>query len=70
MIEDIKKTKDDYNNFIIDCLHQLKSSRVCYVYKKEQIEEIIKRFKGEVTIEDNACGYTIRVKRERSKKNE
>lgn len=66
MIEDIRKSKENYNHFIRDCLKQLKSSKICYVYNKEQLEEVKKRYSGEILVEDNECGYTIKIKRSRN----
>lgn len=63
MIDDIRKSRENYNHFIRECLKDLKTSRFCYVYNKEQLKEVLERFKGELVIEQNECGYTIKTKR-------
>ena len=63
MIEDIKKSKENYNHFIKECIKQLKTSRYCYVYNKAQLDEVLERFDKDVIVETNECGYTIKVKR-------
>jgi phosphoribosylaminoimidazole carboxylase (NCAIR synthetase) len=60
MIEDIKKSKETYNHFIKECIKQLKTSRYCYVYNKDQLNEILERFGEELIVEENECGYTIK----------
>lgn len=63
MIDDIKKSKENYNHFIKECIKDLKRSRYCYVYNQEQLNEVLKRYEGETIVEKNDCGYTIKVKR-------
>lgn len=63
MIDDIKKSKETYNHFIKECIKDLKRSRYCYVYNQEQLNEVLKRYEGETIVEENECGYTIKVKR-------
>ena len=63
MIEDIKKNEDLYNHFVKECIRDLKSQKFCYVYSKEQLDEVRRRFKGETIVEENECGYTIKIKR-------
>lgn len=63
MIEDIKKSKETYNHFIKECIKDLKKNRFCYVYNKVQLQEILERFEEETIVEENECGYTIKVKR-------
>jgi phosphoribosylaminoimidazole carboxylase (NCAIR synthetase) len=63
MIDDIKKSKETYNHFIKECIKDLKTSKYCYVYNKEQLNEVLKRFDKNTIVEENECGYTIKVKR-------
>lgn len=65
MIEDIKENEDLYNHFVKECIRDLKSQKLCYVYNREQLEEVRKRYKGETIVEENECGYTIKIKRNR-----
>ena len=63
MIDDIKKSKEVYNHFIKECIKELKKNRHCYVYNQAQLNEVLERFEGETIVEENECGYTIKVKR-------
>lgn len=63
MIEDIKKSKENYNHFIKECISQLKTTKYCYVYNKEQLDEVLERINQDVIVEENECGFTIKIKR-------
>lgn len=58
-----EKPYGDFNVFIKQCVKQLKENRVCYCYTLEQIEEIKNKYKSEVRIEKNECGYTLSIPR-------
>ena len=62
--------KENYTHFIKECIRQLKKEHCCYVYSQEQINEVVKRFDGEVLVGKNECGYTLKTKRDRRNKNE
>lgn len=50
-------------SFLKYCLKQLNSDNFCYVYTKEQAEEVLKNCNKKVICEPNECGYTIKVVR-------
>ena len=68
MEDEIERSRRNYNHFIKECIQDLKNNKLCYVYKQEQIQEIRQKFKEELIVEKNECGYTIKVKR--GKKND
>ena len=59
------------NNFINQCLNQLKQEHVCYVYTEQQKDEVLKKCVTQnIEVKQNECGYTIKMIRKRVRKNE
>ena len=56
--------------FLKECLKQLKEYNFCYVYTKEQVDEVLKNIDKEVRVVPNECGFTINIMRKGVKKNE
>lgn len=54
---------DYYSSFIKDAIRNLKINGICYVYHKEQVDEIIKYVNAPVTAIPNECGYTLSIPR-------
>lgn len=57
-----------FNSFISSCIQELKKERICYVYTEEQVEvikkAIFKKLKKNIKVEQNECGYTLKLKKE------
>jgi len=62
--------EENYNHFIKECIRDLKATGHCYVYNKDQINEILNKLNQDIIIEDNECGYTLKIKKDRRGKNE
>lgn len=58
-----EKPNNDFNTFIKQCIKQLKENRICYCYTLEQVEAIQNKYKSELHIQKNECGYTLSVRR-------
>lgn len=60
-----------FNSFISSCVQQLKKGDPCYVYTQEHIEIIkkamLKKTKKDIIVEQNECGYTLKIKKEVNK---
>lgn len=64
------KRENTYTHFIKDSIRDLKVSGHCYVYNKEQVDEVLKKINKSTIVETNECGYTIKIKRDRRDRNE
>lgn len=57
-----------FNSFISNSVQELKKEKICYVYTMEQVEvikkAIFKKYKRHIKVEQNECGYTLRLKKE------
>jgi ribosome maturation protein Sdo1 len=68
--EDIKEDIagcDYYSMFIKRAMSDLKFDGVCYVFNKEQVNEIVNYMKTKVDVEENECGFTLRIPRNKRK---
>lgn len=54
---------DYYSSFIKDAIRNLKANGICYVYNKQQVEEIIKYINAPITYIENECGFTLSIPR-------
>ena len=56
-----------FKSFIKNSLTDLRNNKMCYAYNKEQLEEIKKRVKEDITIKEVEFGiskaYIIRLKK-------
>lgn len=59
----IGKKCDYYHQFVKNAVSDLKANGICYVYYLDQIEEIRKKIKVEITIVKNESGYTLSIPR-------
>lgn len=57
-----------FNSFISNSVQELKKFKICYVYTIEQVEiikkAIFKKLKRNVIVEQNECGYTLKLKKD------
>lgn len=60
--EDLAK-QDYYSMFIKRAISDLKFDGVCYVFNKEQVNEIVNYMKVKVDVQENECGFTLRIPR-------
>lgn len=54
---------DYYSSFIKSAIRDLKENGICYVFHKYQVDEILKYIKGRVKVQNNDCGYTLSIPR-------
>ena len=54
--------QDYFTPFIKKTITELKQYGLCYVFTKQHIEEIKKKFPN-VTVSENECGYTLEMKK-------
>lgn len=54
---------DYYASFIKNAIKELKTCGMCYVYHRNQIEEIKKYTNFPIRVEQNECGFTLSVPR-------
>lgn len=66
MDEDLKEDMtgcDYYSTFIKSAIKELKTNGICYVFHKYQVDEILKYMKSNVEVQNNDCGYTLNIPR-------
>lgn len=66
MNEDLKSELngcDYYSTFIKSAVKDLKTNGICYVFHKYQVDEILKYIKSRVKVQNNDCGYTLSIPR-------
>ena len=66
-MKDETKGQMYFRSFIKNSLTDLRNNQMCYAYNKEQLEEIKKRVKEDITIKEVEFGiskaYIIRLKK-------
>lgn len=60
--EDYSKC-DYYSTFIKSAVTQLKNDGLCYVFYKDQVDEILKYVQMPIAVKKNECGYTLNIPR-------
>ena len=66
MSEEMKEeiTSCDYYSMFIKCaVRDLKANGICYVFNKEQADEIKKYIKVPINVNPNDCGFTLSIER-------
>jgi len=63
-MEETEKSYDYFNNFIRECLRDLRDTGKTYVFTKEQIKEI-KKYYPEVTIRETKTVYYLELGKEK-----
>lgn len=58
---------DYYSMFIKKSIKELKTNGLCYVFSKEQVDEISKYIKINLIVEKNECGFTLKINRNKRK---